>query len=572
MIIKIKDDFAADTQKIETIHGTGILDAILSNRGIISDEDREFFLRGDITQQHDPSLLKDADLAAKTIVKHINKGSHIVVYSDYDADGWGSAIVALKMLRSLGANADYYTNTRAIGYGANPIGVADMLSKYPDVGLVITTDNGIVAYDAIDALNAQGIPVIVTDHHEPEASGRLPDAIAVVNPKRLDDTYPFKGICGAAVIWKVLSIVYKMMGRPVEETYELLDIVGFSTIGDVVPLVDENRLIVKEALARINDSDCREEWNILRKANSSFNNKISYVDAKTVAFTFVPQVNACSRLIGNIDDACKLFLSTDMNEKIAAANFIKEVNDERKERTSDQTERAYTLCDGLDGCPVIVIESESFDDGIVGLIAGRIKEAFWAPTIVLTNDPEKPGVLRGSGRSIEGFPMKKILDEIQAENGILEGYGGHDMACGLSLKVENLEQFRSALCIKAVQSLEVEAYYKSVIVDVDIRDDESVAFVCDTLSEIGPYGASFPSPVVRLKNFIPKQIKITGANSQHVIFTGENISVKCWNGAEEYIQKGSPKVITAYGELRCSSFDGKYELIVDPSLIVSAAK
>lgn len=570
MNIKIRDTHAVDTDNINSIDGNGILDAILNNRNITTEEEREYFLHGDISLQHSASLLKDADKAADVIAQHIKAGDLIVVYSDYDADGWGAAIVGVKLMRRLGANVVYHTNTRAFGYGANAQGVEAMLAKYPDVKLVVTTDNGIVAYDAVNIMNSHGIDVVVTDHHEPSQDGILPDALAVVNPKRLDDEYPFKGLCGAAVIWKVMGLVFQQMGHTIDETYDMLDVVAFSTIGDVVPLVDENRLIVKEGLKLINASDCKEEWNILRAANSTFNNKVGAVDAKTVAFTFVPQVNACSRLIGNIDDACSIFLDDNVTAKKKAAEYIREVNEERKERTTDQTERAYTLCNGLDGCPVIVIENDNFDDGIVGLIAGRIKEAFWAPAIVLTNDPEKEGILRGSGRSIEGFPMKKILDEIQDEYGILEGYGGHDMACGLSVKKENLEHLRSALCMKAIGCLEVEDYYKTVVVDVDIHDDESIAYVCDALGEIGPYGAEFPAPVVRIKNFTPKDIRITGAEGQHVIFKGENISVKCWKGADEYKEKGSPTTITAYGELRFSSFDGKYELVVSPELVLPA--
>lgn len=567
MYVEIVDEHSCDANDMETITGINIIDTILANRGIVSKKDKNMALYADISMVHDPHLLKDGEKAAKKIASHVKAGSLIAFYSDYDADGFGALVTGVKLLQKLGANVVYYTNSREIGYGANKRGVEELLSKYPDIKLVITADNGIVAFEAVDILNSKGIDVVITDHHKPLKTGELPNAAAVVNPQRLDDTYPFKGLCGAGVVWKIMMLVYYYMGKPVSDTYELLDIVAFSTVGDVVPLLDENRIIVKHGLKMINN-DCRPEWPLLKRVNSAFNITIGEIDSRTLAFTFVPQVNACSRLLGSIEDPIEIFLNPDPKVKEEKANYIKSVNDERKVLTNDQTERANTLCQDMDGCPVVLINSSLFTDGLVGIIAGRLKETFWAPAIVLTEDAIEPGILKGSGRSIEGFPMKDILDEIQEESGLLEKYGGHDMACGLSIKRENIEEFRRALCLKAIDRLTPRDYNKKVFVDVDIYDDSSIALILDALKELEPYGQGFPEPIARIKNFTPKEIKRKGVDGQHILLEGENITVIAWNGAEEWEENGSPQCVTAYGRLSVSSFDGKYQLVCEPSLIV----
>lgn len=230
------------------------------------------------------------------------------------------------------------------------------------------------------------------------------------------------------------------------------------------------------------------------------------------------------------------------------------------------------MCAGADGVPVIIIYSEIFNPGLVGLVAGNVKQAFYAPTIVFTDDPEQPDCIRGSGRSIPGFRMKAVLDEIQEETGLLVGYGGHDMACGVTIHRDDLDTFRNEMCVKAIDHLIPSDYCNNVMVDVDIHDDETVAFVADTLQELGPYGTDFEKPQVRIKNFTPLEIKFTGTDHQHVIFRGTNVDVICWNGAEEYVNKGSPKVITAIGELEVASFDGKCQIICNPELILAGSE
>lgn len=570
MNIHIDDTHCVDASDVSAISGNGVLNAILKNRGITSDEDVDMFLHGDISMIHDPALMKDASKAAEVIVRHIKAGTKICIYSDFDADGFGALVAAVQLLQRVGANVCHFTNSRAIGFGMKEAGVNEMLSLHPDVKLVVTCDNGVVSFEATDMLNAKGIEVVITDHHEPSADGILPNALAVVDPKRKDDTYPFKGLCGAGVIWKVMMLVYEQLGRKREETYDMLDVVSLSTVVDVVPLVNENRLIVKEGLRQINGT-CRHEWDILREVNSDFRKKITDISAVDFGFTFGPQVNACSRMLGNIEVPANLFLASTEEEKKEAAEKMRDINIERKSKTKDQTERAFTLANGLDGSPVVIVSSEIFDPGIVGLVAGNLKEAFWAPAIAFTPDPDNPSNLRGSGRSIEGFKMKSVLDEINNQYpGLLVGYGGHDMACGLTIKAEDLDRFELAMNIKATEIMSAEDYWMQVIVDVDVHDDESANFVADTLDELEPYGCEFPRPVVRLKDFKPYEIVFSGVDKQHVIFKGKNITVKCWGGAEEYINSGSPKTITAYGELGISSFDGKCELICKPWLVTKA--
>lgn len=561
MLVHIDDKNSLDASCLGSIIGTELRKTIFLNRGV---DDKEI----DIEDVYDPAIMLDASVAADTIIKHIRAGNHIVFYSDYDADGFASAVAGVEMTREAGGIADWYTNKRSYGYGANKKGVEELLSKFSDVSLVVTTDNGIVAFDAVDQLTNAGVEVVVTDHHQPSSDGRIPSATAVVNPHRHGDPYPFKGLCGAGVIWKVMMLVYQRMGINKEVGYKSLDVVALATVGDVVPLVDENRTIVKYGLSLINSGHGRSDWEILKKVNSVFGYEITNVDARTISFTFVPQINACSRIDGDISPALDMFFSARAENKTEKAEYIKNVNEARKEMTSDETERAYSLCSRMSSSPVIVI-SGKFTDGIVGLIAGRIKEAFNTPTIVLAPDDSVPGVLKGSGRSIPGFPMKTILDEISAEtDGILTNYGGHDMACGCSIYADSLDSFRAALTKKAVKYLRPDDYVLNIPIDVDISDSGTIGFITDVLDELEPYGCQFEAPIIRLKDFIPNKIEAIGKEKQHLKMTGNNLTVISWNGWEDYVNNGEPRKVTCIGRLERKKHE--VNLICEGYLIVPA--
>ena len=258
---------------------------ILYERGYRTLADIEKFLYSTMYDLYDSRLLKDSEKAVEILINAIKNKLHIVLFSDYDSDGIFSAVVGVKGLRNAGANIDYYTNNRfEDGYGICVDGVNKLIEKYPDTKVILTTDNGIVAYDGIKRAKELGITVIVTDHHEP--GDTLPMADAIVDPKRHDCQYPFKGLCGAGVIFKLLLLLYYEMDLDLDYIYDMCDLVAVATVGDVVPIVDENRILVKEGIKRIKQEH-REVFKLLREKTQP-----KKINSETFGFIYVPMMNA----------------------------------------------------------------------------------------------------------------------------------------------------------------------------------------------------------------------------------------------------------------------------------------
>lgn len=539
--------------------------SIMVNRGITDKDAVHSFLDNNLSSLHNPVKMQDAQKAAEIICKHIKAGNHIVVYSDYDADGWGAAVVGHKMLSEMGATVDIYTNLRDMGYGAKPEGIDEILTMWPDTKLIVTADNGIVAYDAIDYANSKGLEVVVTDHHQPASDGVLPNALANVNPHRADDAYPCDALCGAGVLWKVLTICYVIMGIPSSRAYEVLDIVATATIADVVPLVDENRIIVRHGLKMITD-DCRPAWKAFKKVFSDMR-PIVEVNPRTVSFSFGPGINAMSRMKGNIRDVIKMFTEPHTDEELLEmATTIKKVNEERKIITKDFTNAAMVKADIFSDNSVLVINHEEFFEGVVGLVAGRVREAVNKPTIVLTKDEN--GDWRGSGRSIQGFPIKDILDKIQSEHpGLIKAYGGHAQACGLTIENEHLSEFVDAI-ISEGDKLPEDAFVKKIRVDGVYHDGELTSRVYDTVFNMEPYGASFEEPVIMVVDIPPEAVRTMGSDNQHISFKCKGFQITSWYGAASVdVERLSDIVsVSAVGRLERDDFGLK--LFADPTEFV----
>jgi len=278
---------------------------ILMNRGFSKEEEIETFLFGDLRHLHDPRMLKDAEKATDIIMEAIQNGKKIVVYGDYDCDGICSTVVMTSSLRQLGGKVEYYTNNRFIhGYGMCPEGVNEILSQHPDTQLIVTVDNGIMAHEGIQYAKEKGLTVVVTDHHDP--GDTLPQADAVVNPKRKDCSYPFKELCGAGLAFKLLLLLYWKMNKPLKWVYDTLDIVALATVGDIVPLLDENRILVKKGLEKIRAED-RLVFKMLREVTNS-----KVVNAHdTLAFYYAPLINSIGRLDGDPKPAIDMFFDND---------------------------------------------------------------------------------------------------------------------------------------------------------------------------------------------------------------------------------------------------------------------
>lgn len=531
--------------------------AILVNRGVSLNEVDE--LMGlSIDDLIDPRLMKDAVKAADVIVSAIDNHEKIVLYSDYDCDGWGAAVVGYNMIQDMGGDVEIFTNVRSMGYGISKEGVDMVMAKWPTTKVILTADNGIVAFDAIDYANGLGLKTVVTDHHQPAANGQIPNALAVVNPHRADDSYPYENLCGAAVLWKVLSICYYKKGIPFKRANSYLDIVATSTVADVVELRGENRIIVYHGLKMVSNN-CRVQWKIFKDVFSDFN-KIETVDTRTVGFSFGPAINSVSRMTGDIMPAIEAFMTSDEDKIRNIVVSLKNYNKERKILTEDFTNAAMMEAELQADMPICIINNEEFFDGVVGLVAGRVREAINKPTLVFTKEGD---IWKGSGRSIPDYHIKEALDEIQAEYGIMVAYGGHSQACGVSVTDENIIDFRMAMMEHADQ-IPMEAFIKNVVIDYEADVSEIDAHFHDRIKNLEPFGNGFEEPMIGVVDFVPKEVKFIGSEGQHLVLKGDNFDVVSWYGAK-VVEDGIPASFTVCGRLEKDNFGIK--LMVEPENI-----
>lgn len=535
--------------------GLSILEAsILFNRGVTLDELNEL-MGMSVDDLYDARLMLDAFVAAKIFLEAVKNGDEICFYSDFDCDGACAAIVGAGMARELGAKIHIFTNVRSMGYGMSREGIDMVMSKWPNTKLIVTADNGIVAFDAVDYANSLGLKVIVTDHHQPDASGKVPNALAVVNPHRADDSYPYENLCGTGVLWKVMTICYSLRGIPVKKANTYLDIVAIATIADVVELRSENRIIVYHGLKMISNN-CRPQWKIFKEVFSDYN-KIDTVDTRTVGFTFGPAINAISRMTGDITPAIDVFMIDDEDKIREIVNSLKMVNKERKVLTEDLTNAAMVEAETQADLPICIIFNEEFYDGVVGLVAGRVRETINKPTLVFTKEGD---IWKGSGRSIPGYHIKNALDAVQAETGLLIAYGGHSQACGLSVKDENMPEFCAAM-IESAEEIPAEAFIREVVVDYDADVDEIDDHFYDRIKNLEPFGNGFEEPIIGIQNFVPNEVKFIGSDSQHLVLKGDKFDVVSWYGAK-VVENGIPESFTVCGRLEKDNFGIK--LMVEP--------
>lgn len=507
----------------------GVIDTILASRGI---EDTEKFLNATVEDIPSGLLFNDAKKALKLLKESIKSGTKIVIYSDYDVDGATGAAVAYLMLKELGADVDYYTNDRFTqGYGMVLSGIDEIVDKHPNVGLILTVDNGIVAHGPIEYANSKGIKVIVTDHHLEGDS--LPPAEAIINPKRKDTSYPFEGICGATVVWQLLRELYKKK----EAAYKYLDILAIATVGDVVPILEENRIIVKEGLKMLQD-ETRLSLKILKEMTKTTEISSHF----TLAFIYVPIFNAVGRLDGDITKVIRLLTSEDEAECREIVEELININEERKAMTEAQVIKAEELLEEKGIRKAIVVYHESFHEGIVGLIAGRLKEKYNRPAFAFTLTEQ--GTLKASARSIDGFHLKENLDLCKD---VLLGYGGHALAAGLGVEKENLDEFEERINELADAQLTEDHLSKRLVYVDDLDEDDLTLDLIDELDKLEPYGAGFPKPLLKLNDFNVRRCFFMGKDNNHLKLLGEKASIIGWRQAKKYELDGSPLNVTSLG-------------------------
>ena len=494
----------ADFEKISArFHISPVLARIIINRDI-KEEDFSLYLKSDLSLMHDAGSLYGVEDAYNEIISEIKNGNKIRVVGDYDIDGVCSSYILVKSLKRFGANVDVRIPDRIKdGYGINDNIINEAAND--KISMIITCDNGIAAHSQMELARKLGIKVIITDHHEvyqEDGKDYLPVADVVINPKRSECKYPFKSICGALVAYKLMEYMFeRLYGKKMYEDGELsvlLEVAAIATIGDVMPLVDENRVLVKHGLKSLMNTK-NLGLRALIKATGMEGKKIS---AYSIGFVIGPCLNAGGRL-ENALVALNMFMSESSDEANEYAMHLKELNDERKDLTAMNVKVAVELAEReyVDD-DILVIYLENCHDSIAGIIAGRVREALGKPTIILTDAFGEDGMIKGSGRSIESYNMFEALYEVKD---IFEKFGGHHMAAGMSLKKDRLDEFRKRL--NENSKLTKEDFIQKIWIDVPLPFSYISHDFVRELEKLEPYGNKNEKP-----KFARKGIKILSKN------------------------------------------------------------
>lgn len=479
---------------------------VIRNRGIEGRENIERYLYGDLDSLYSPWLLKDMRPAVDILKRKLKEGQKIRIVGDYDIDGVCSTYILYQALKRLGGNVDYAIPDRIKdGYGINE----SMIRAAAEDGIdtILTCDNGISAFSQIQTAKEFGMTVIVTDHHEVPADGEreiLPPADAVIDPKQRSCSYPFPEICGAVVAYKLVQALYEESGVSREEWLELLEFAAIATVGDVMKLQDENRMIVKYGLKKLGHTK-----NLgLRKLAEKTNLDLSSITAYHIGFVIGPCLNAGGRL-QTAKLALSMLLAKDEETAEELAQELKDLNDMRKDMTEHWTAEAKVLADTqYRNDKVLVIFLPDCHESLAGIIAGRLREYCQKPAIVLTRSEE---AVKGSGRSIESYHMFQKLSEVKD---LMLKFGGHPMAAGLSLLEENIDEFRRELNERS--GLTEEDFKAKLWIDVPMPIDYINESLVEELKILEPFGQGNEKPLFAQKQVRIRSCRVIGKNKNVV--------------------------------------------------------
>ena len=541
------------------------LACLIRNRDVIGDDAISHYLKGTISDLYDGMLMKDMDKAVEILREKIADGSRLRVIGDYDIDGVNATYILLEGLRRLGAEVDSDIPDRVTdGYGLN----LHLIQRACDDGVdtVITCDNGIAASEEIRFGKELGMTIIVTDHHEvpfEEWNGKkeylLPPADAVVDPKRPDCTYPFSGLCGAAVSYKLMEALWESMGRDAEDLDDLIENVAIATVGDVMDLQEENRIFVKEGLqmlGRTNNPGLKALIDCTGLADKT-------ISAYHIGFVLGPCINASGRL-DTAKRALALLETKSKKDAERLAGDLKALNDSRKEMTEQAVEEAKLMVEAsaLKDDRVLVIFLANCHESLAGIVAGRIRERYHKPTFVLTGGHDG---LKGSGRSIETYSMYEELSRCKE---LLTKFGGHRQAAGLSMKRENLELFRKMINEKC--ELTPVDLMEKVVIDMEMPFSCVTESLVQELALLEPFGKGNTKPVFAARNVVFENARILGKkknvlkmkardeadNQIEALYFGDiedlrgkigrPLSITYYPGLNEYMGKITPQIVITH--------------------------
>ena len=543
-----------DNEKVEELvkkrHITNLLASILVNRGIIDGEKINVFLNPTRKDFYNPFLMPDMEIAVKRIVKAIENKEKIMIYGDYDADGITSITVLTKYFNELGLKTgEYIPNRLNEGYGLNK----DAISKIYNDGykLMITVDCGISGLEEVDYANSLGMEIIITDHHEP--AEKLPEAIAVIDAKRKDNKYPFNQLAGVGVVFKLIQAISTELKLEEKEYLKYLDLVCIGTISDIVPLVDENRVIAKLGLKLIEKTKNIGLKTLLNIAD------LRKIDSTAISFGVAPRINACGRM-GFQEEALQLFLTEDSGEATKIAKRLVQFNQERQAKEKQIFEEVTEKIekDNKDN-KCIVLAEENWHHGIIGIVASKITEIYYKPSILICLEGDKG---KGSGRSIPGFDLYTALTKC---SDYIEKFGGHSMAIGITIKKENFEKLKEAI-EKYAQESNISDIMPIINIDKEINLKNINIEEVKSLELLEPFGEGNKMPLFLLRNLKidsirslsgGKHLKLTLKQDNNIV---DAIGFNMGDLSKEYLLGDKVDVV---GTIEINSFGNKENIQIN---------
>lgn len=490
---EVDEAAAAQLQQELRIHP--VLCRLLVQRGVTSLEEAKLFFRHSLDDLHDPFLMQDMDKAVERIEKAIANQEHILIYGDYDVDGTTSVALVYTFLREFYVQIDYYIPDRyAEGYGISFAGID--YAEAHGCSLIIALDCGIKAIEKVDYANNKHIDFIICDHHLP--GDTIPKALAVLDPKRPDCQYPYKELSGCGIGFKLMQAFAEHNDIPFEVLAKQLDLVAVSIAADIVPMTGENRILAHYGLERINTAPRAGLKKLITGAGLA-DDKI--LDISNLVFTVAPRINAAGRM-GHAKDAVKLLITESNEEAIGDAFHLNDQNAARKDEDKAITEEALQMIletPGAEDWKTTVLWQEHWHKGVIGIVASRLTEHYYRPTILLT---ESNGLLTGSARSVKGYSIYNALLEC---DDLIEQWGGHHFAAGLSILPENFEAFQKRFEEVVSSTIDVDLLTPEIVIDAELELQDINPKFYGILRQFGPFGPENMRPA-----FVTRQVHDTG--------------------------------------------------------------
>lgn len=470
---------------------------LLALRGVDTYERANLFFRPELTRLHDPFLMKDMDVAAARLAHAIRSGERVLVYGDYDVDGTTATAIMYLFIREFGSQPLFYIPHRfKEGYGIGEDGIQYAADN--DCALIVSVDCGITAIEEAKLARAKGIDLIICDHHT--AGDTLPEATAVLDPKRPDCSYPFDGLSGAGVGFKLIQATLHTLGLPQSVAYKYLDLLAVSIASDIVPIIDENRILMREGLALLNS----EPRAGIRALLDLVKMDVGNLNTTQIVFSIGPRINAAGRM-GDAVTALRLLIAEDADDARKWAEQLEEINKRRRQTDAETMEQAQRMIEhsmDMDTSMSVVLHHPEWHLGVIGIVASRLVDLYCRPTVMLST---VDGKIKGSARSIRGFNVYNALKQCED---LLIQFGGHEYAAGLTMNEDRLDAFRDRFTTITRDCLCAEQFEPEILVDTEIDLSEIDGRFWKLLSQFEPFGPHNARPV-----FVSRNVKVSGAPS-----------------------------------------------------------